>query len=146
MVRNGDEKWINLDNLVVDNIEKDPAMAVEQVLLILDKTANAIGGAVKDMIGLGGKKGKGQILLSIELLSVNILLLPADSVVMHQIKSFFRRTKGRHQFSIFHPCEALRRIFGDKLCVKLGCFCCWLCCIAFLIFITQIWYLLLLPI
>ena len=132
--------WVNLDKKVVDNIEKDP-LNLNANDVIIEFGKEKIGATfdfVKDMMGLGGKMGKGQVLISMELLSSKyVKLLPAGlGRDMPNKNPFLPEPTGRHKFSIFHPCDALRRIFGDKLCIKLGCLCCWLVCMSFLFLIT----------
>eukprot|EP01083_Nonionella_stella_P138040 420019_1 len=125
MVCGDDEKlWIDLNGEKYD----------------MNDGKSSISDALKQKVeGLFGEKlGKGQILISMEVLSNEyVQLLPAgcgrDAPNMNP---FLSDPTGRHQFDLFHPFDALKSILGERLCAKLCFFCCWIVCIAFLLFIT----------
>jgi len=83
-----------------------------------------------------GKKGK--ILISIELLSEKYAkLLPAGLGREKPNKNpILPDPEGRQEFSVFHPCDALRRILGDELCTKISCLCCWVFLFVFIVMIS----------
>ena len=143
MVQNEDEEiWINLNNRKkVDNIKKINVgdQIKDEINKGVDKVKEGVN-LVKDlMLGdIFGTKGKGEIKISIELLSEKyVKLLPAGfGRDLPNRNPFLPEPTGRHKFSLFHPCDALRRLFGDRLCIKLCCFCCWLVCIMFIVLIT----------
>jgi len=83
-------------------------------------------------------KGGGKIKLSIELLPERIAKqLPAGfGRDAPNANPHLPEPEGRAQFSLFHPCDSLRNLLGDKLCCKIVLAFCCLVLIALLIFIT----------
>merc|ERR1711953_1100200 len=87
-----------------------------------------------------GERGenKGKIKVSVELLPEKVAKqFPAGLGRSEPNRNpFLNPPDGRAEFSLLNPCNSIRLLIGDKLCLKMVCFFLVLACTGCLIFIT----------